>query len=273
MGIAEVRRRRRADAAVVHPHPLATALPPGSLCSWLPILTATHGPTPARTCAAPPLVPHGPPRPGLFPPLQALKFFDAMEASASACILDLEVVVEERCDRYSAMLYPANAARNRALVNAATGEMGAVAGVVVDGAEAGAQPSFWGGRAHGKRRHAGWRVSSCAHVSGWAKPYRAEHIPIVCPTHPCRRRAAGRRRLCRLALAGRPGAGARHLPAPVGHAAQPVGAHGGEGMAAWATGTAGGTRAGCVEEGGAWVEKAGQACAAFAACLWAPVRP
>lgn len=52
---------------------------------------------------------------------QALKFFEAVEASPSSCILDLEVVVEERCDRYSAMLYPANAARNRALVNAATG--------------------------------------------------------------------------------------------------------------------------------------------------------
>lgn len=30
-------------------------------------------------------------------------------------------VVEERCERYAAMLYPANAARNRALVNARTG--------------------------------------------------------------------------------------------------------------------------------------------------------
>lgn len=33
-------------------------------------------------------------------------------------------VVEERCERYAAMLYPANAARNRALVNARTGKSG-----------------------------------------------------------------------------------------------------------------------------------------------------
>lgn len=54
-------------------------------------------------------------------PLQSIKFFQAMEASNTSCILDLEVVVEERCERYAAMLYPANAARNRALVNARTG--------------------------------------------------------------------------------------------------------------------------------------------------------
>lgn len=53
--------------------------------------------------------------------LQSIKFFQAMEASNTSCILDLEVVVEERCERYAAMLYPANAARNRALVNARTG--------------------------------------------------------------------------------------------------------------------------------------------------------
>lgn len=52
---------------------------------------------------------------------QSLRFWRAMEASNSSCILDLEVVVEERCERYAAMLYPANAARNRALVNTKTG--------------------------------------------------------------------------------------------------------------------------------------------------------
>lgn len=51
---------------------------------------------------------------------ESIKFFQAMEASNTSCILDLEVVVEERCERYAAMLYPANAARNRALVNART---------------------------------------------------------------------------------------------------------------------------------------------------------
>lgn len=51
---------------------------------------------------------------------ESLKFWRSMEASSSACILDLEVVVEERCERYAAMLYPANAARNRALVNTKT---------------------------------------------------------------------------------------------------------------------------------------------------------
>ena len=55
---------------------------------------------------------------------QSLKFFSAMERLKGACILDLEVVVEERCERYAAMLYPANAARNRALVNARTGGLG-----------------------------------------------------------------------------------------------------------------------------------------------------
>ncbi|KAL4420519.1 hypothetical protein ABPG75_010175 [Micractinium tetrahymenae] len=54
---------------------------------------------------------------------ESLRFWRAMEASTSSCILDLEVVVEERCERYAAMLYPANAARNRALVNTKTEAM------------------------------------------------------------------------------------------------------------------------------------------------------
>jgi hypothetical protein len=52
---------------------------------------------------------------------QSLKFWHSMETRNDSCILDLEVVVEERCERYAAMLYPANAARNRALVNSKTG--------------------------------------------------------------------------------------------------------------------------------------------------------
>ena len=43
-----------------------------------------------------------------------------MEALPGGCILDLEVVSEERCTREEAMLYPANACRNRALTLAQT---------------------------------------------------------------------------------------------------------------------------------------------------------
>eukprot|EP00887_Chlorella_sp_A99_P004369 scaffold15.g4369.t1 len=52
--------------------------------------------------------------------VQALKFHAHAEACPTCCILDLEVVVEERCERQPAMLYPANAVRNRALLRAET---------------------------------------------------------------------------------------------------------------------------------------------------------
>ena len=50
---------------------------------------------------------------------QALRFHATMEALA-ACTLDLELVSEERCTGEQAVLYPANAVRNRALRMART---------------------------------------------------------------------------------------------------------------------------------------------------------
>lgn len=48
------------------------------------------------------------------------KLYKAAEADPNGCVLDLEVVVEERCFREAATLYPANAVRNRALMLAET---------------------------------------------------------------------------------------------------------------------------------------------------------
>ena len=63
------------------------------------------------------------------PSRQALRFHAAMEALPGGCILDLEVVSEERCTREEAMLYPANACRNRALALAQTEVWGGRRGV------------------------------------------------------------------------------------------------------------------------------------------------
>lgn len=46
--------------------------------------------------------------------MQMIEFYDRMQDSN--CILDLEVVTEERCTRDLAAMYPANAVRNRALM-------------------------------------------------------------------------------------------------------------------------------------------------------------
>ena len=51
--------------------------------------------------------------------MQAMRFHSSME-EVQSCMLDLELVSEERCSSQAALQYPVNAVRNRALMNVKT---------------------------------------------------------------------------------------------------------------------------------------------------------
>lgn len=121
---------------------------------------------------------------------ESLSFFHQMEASNSSCILDLEVVVEERCERYAAMLYPTNALRNRAIVNAETGAC---------------MRRPWAGQ-----QLQPWHIAL-------ASP---RHPPL--PARPCRRGAAGGRGLCGQSEPGRHCEPRGELRTAHGHATRTV---------------------------------------------------